>query len=165
MKRFISITLVLLMLVSLAACGNSAPKETEFTHSSNLKITLTEAFKEADYQEYTVCYDSEDIAVFVIKEEFSLKEGFADYSLAEYAELVREANSAHLPTETEIIDGLTTFEYGYFNNDDKITYKYFTTMFKGDDAFWTVQFACNAIDYDNLKTEMIKYAQSVKVNG
>lgn len=161
MKRFIAFLMVALMLVSFAACGSNA-KSTEFTHSG-MTITLTDAFKEASYEGYTVCYDSADVAVFVIKEDFTYLAGLEDYTLAQYAELVHNANSSRTPTAIADVEGLTTFEYSFYNQEEDTTYKYFTTMFKGDDAFWTVQFTCKAENYETLKADLIKYAKSVDV--
>lgn len=161
MKKLIAILMVALMLASFASC-DFAPKEKTFTNSG-LTITLTDDFSEASYEGYTVCYDSTKVAVFVIKEEFSLLEGLKDYTLQKYAELVHTANSSKLPGNITMVEGLTAFEYTYFNTDDDTTYKYFTTMFKGDDAFWTVQFCCASEKYEEYKADILKYAHSVDV--
>ncbi len=161
MKKLIALLMATLMLMSFAACGGEV-KEKEFTHSG-LTITLTEAFTEASYEGYTVCYDSANVAVFVIKENFSLLEGLEDYTLKQYAELVHNANSSRNPAAITEVEGLTTFEYSFLNTDEDQTYQYFTTMFKGDDAFWTIQFCCKADKFSEYKADMIKYAKSVKV--
>ncbi|MBQ8895942.1 MAG: hypothetical protein IJY88_04025 [Clostridia bacterium] len=161
MKKFIAFLMAALMLVCLVSCGE--PKEKEFTSEKGLTITLTESFKEAQYEGYTICYDSPTVAIFVLKEDFSLLAGLENYTLAQYAELVHNANSSKKPTAITEVEGLTCFEYTYLNTDDITDYSYFTTMFKGDDAFWTVQFCSKTDKYDSCKAEMIKYAKSVDV--
>ena len=44
-----------------------------------------------------------------------------------------------------------------------ITYHYYTCMYKGSDAFWTIQFACNVNEIAQHKSDMIKWADSVRV--
>lgn len=166
MKKLLLIILALSTLLSCVACGgeeSSEPKETAFTHSSGISITLDESFKETQYESYTVCFESENILILVLKEPFTLTDGFEDYTLIKYAGLLREANTKHSPTAISTDDGLISFEYGYFNKEENITYKYYTTAFKGGDAFWTVQFACKAEEYDALKSTFIEYAKSVQV--
>ncbi len=167
MKKVFLVFIALIMSFSCVACGNNSdgtPKENTFTHDSGISITLNEAFKEVDYNNYTVAYNSENVTVLVLKEEFSLLEGFGDYTVMQYADMVRESNSKHSPTTVSEDEDLVSFEYGYFNKEVNMAYKYFTTMFKGDDAFWLVQFACEEDKYETLKPEMIKYAKSVNVN-
>lgn len=166
MKKLLVIILTLSTLLSCVACNgedNSGPKEATFTHESGISITLDESFKESEYESYTVCFESENILILVLKEPFTLTDGLEDYTLIKYAGLLREANTKHSPTAISTDDGLTSFEYGYFNKDQNVTYKYYTTAFKGSDAFWTVQFACKAEEYDALKSTFVEYAKTVKV--
>ncbi len=164
MKKLLLIILTLSAILSCVACGSGedAVNEQKFTYGENeFSITLTDAFIQKDYQSYTVCYEASDMVIFVLKEPFSLMDGLDGYSTLQYAGLLREANSAHSPTAISTEDELISFEYGYFNKDENITYTYFTTAFKGSDAFWTVQFACKSENYETLKSEMIKYAKSI----
>lgn len=152
------------MLLSCVACGSedSTVNELEFGYGDgDFAITLTEAFAEKSYLAYDVSYESADMVIFVLKEPFSGMNGLDSYTTLQYAGLVREANSVHSPTAVSTENELISFEYGYFDKEENITYTYFTTAFKGYDAFWTVQFACKAENYESLKPEMIKYAKSV----
>ena len=85
MKKIISCLLAVLILFSFAACATGAEKE--FT-SNGMTLTLTDEFRETTYEGYTVCYESKDVAVFVLKESFSLQAGLGDMSIDDYAELV-----------------------------------------------------------------------------
>ena len=152
------------MLISCVACGSgeNAAAEQKFTYGNgDFSIMLDESFTEKNYQSYTVCYESANMVIFVLKESFSLMNGLNSYSTLQYAGLLREANSTHSPTAISTEDDLISFEYGYFNKDENITYTYFTTAHKGYDAFWTVQFACKTENFESLKPDMIKYAKSI----
>lgn len=163
MKKLIALMLTVLMLLTFAGCDTSVldAKEALFT-KAGMEITLTEGFKETEMAGYTVCYDSSEVAVFVLKEEFSAAEGFGDYTLEEYAALVYQANADRSPDAVTTTDGLTTMEYVFENEEDGNTYKYFSTMFKGPDAFWLIQFSCFEENYDEYKPHFIEWAKSAK---
>ena len=59
---------------------------------NEMDITLTSQFKEVTVQGFTAAYDSKNVAVLVLREDFSLAENFGDYSLEEYGQLVLKAN-------------------------------------------------------------------------
>ena len=164
MKRIIAFVMCVFMLILLCACNNIADET--FT-KDGITLTLTTEFIEKTYPNYHVCYESKNIAVFVLREGFDSFEGFGDYTLAQYAELMKlnSTKDGQLPTDVKLTEGVTYYEYSYLSKSDEVSYKYFTAMYKGDDAFWTVQFATEVADYEGLKSEILKYAQTVKVNG
>ena len=106
-----------------------------------LKLTLTEAFEAVEVEGYTACFASKDAAVYLLREDFALKEGFGDLTVEEYGAMVLKNNqqtaSAHLRQE----EGLTVFDYGYTNPETGNAYYYYTVLVKGPDAFWMVQFS------------------------
>lgn len=165
MRKFLSITLILaLMLTLFTGCHLTTniqkivqPAEKTFS-KSGMSITLTEQFAEKEHVSYTSVYESKDIAIFTLKEEFSLFGG-ADYSVKEYAELVIEANK--LTSDVKTQDDLTYFDYDKEINGKDFQYTAF--VYKADDAYWMIQFACAQDDADALKDEVFKYARSVKV--
>jgi len=159
MKKILSCMLVVLLLLSFAACGSNSVKE--FT-SNGMTITLTDGFKKTNYEGYTVCYDSKDVAVFVLKESFSLQEGLSDMSVDDYAELVKSANASKKPSAISKKNGLTSMEYKFLNEEENQTYRYYSAMFKGPDAFWLVQFACKEELYDAKKDTFIEWAKTVE---
>jgi len=157
MKKLLATVLVLVIAISLTACA-AQPKEFS---ESGMTITLTTAFFENTQGGYTVCYDSANVAVFVLKESFSLQAGVGDMSLDDYAALVRASNASKSPSAISKADGLTSMEYSFENTSENKTYKYFCTMFKGPDAFWLVQFATLEDKYDELLPTLKEYAKSV----
>lgn len=127
---------------------------------SGMNITLTDDFVKSDVGGYTAIYNSTDIAVFALKEEFALLDGFEDYSLDDYAEMVKKANnvqSSNVKTE----NGLTGFEYDALNTETQVEYHYFTYVYKSTDAFWFVQFCTATEDKDIYAEQITQWAQSV----
>ena len=57
-------------------------------------------------------------------------------------------------------DGVTYLEYTAESDGD--TFKYFAAVFKGSDAFWLVQFACDVEEYDGYKSYFISWAKTVE---
>ena len=158
MKKLLSLVLALVLMVALVSCGEAQPKA--FT-SSGMTITLTTAFKENTQAGYTVCYESSKVAVFILKESFSLQAGVENLTLDEYADLVRQSNASKSPTEIAKQDGFCTMEYNFLNESENQTYSYYCTMFKGTDAFWLVQFACKEGDYASCKDTFVDWAKTV----
>ncbi len=158
MKKFLLLLLVIALMLSLSSC---VERSKEFS-AEGITLTLTNEFKENTQEEYTVCYESDEVAVFVLKESFSLQEGFGDNSVNAYAKLVRSSNTNKKPSDIVEEDGLVYFDYDYYNNDVNEMYKYLTFMYKGHDAFWTVQFACPEELYDEKVDDFKKWAQMVE---
>ncbi|MBR6563120.1 MAG: hypothetical protein IKK70_04200 [Clostridia bacterium] len=163
MKKSVAVFLLFLTLFSLASCGGDSVKELQFTHEDGFSITLTEAFREDSNTDYTASYISKDVSVFVLKEPFTKLEGFGDYSLAQYGEMLRAANDNGTATELYAIDDITVFEYSFYNKEENLEYKYFNAIFKGDGAFWCVQFACLKADYALYKPDFTEYAKSFMI--
>ncbi len=131
------------------------------TFSDNgMSITLTDEFKKTEYENFTTCYDSKHVAVFALKEEFTLFEGFEDYTLEEYGDLVFSANDVSDST-LKTVDGLTYFEFEFTNPDTKQLCKYIAFIYKSDNAFWMIQFATLAEDMEEYRPNIIEWAKTV----
>lgn len=158
----IMLTLVLLLTGCAAAETEPAAPAAQDFSKAGLTVTLTEEFYEKEHMGYTTCFLSEDIAVFLLKEEYTLFEN-TDFSsassLEEYAGLVWNANqfTGNVPLVTD--GDLKYFEYDYSANGNDYTYR--TYVFKAADGFWLVQFAALADSYDALQDTMHGYAASV----
>jgi len=165
MKKILSICLVFILTMTLlTGCAFktlldkiSPPEEKTFT-KSGMSITLTDDFYEKEYVSFTSAYESEKIAVFTLKEEFTLFGG-ANYSLKEYAELVTQANMLSATVKTK--DDLTYFAYDKEVNGKDFHYTAF--VYKGSDAYWLIQFACVKDQAEKLEKDIFAYAASVKV--
>jgi hypothetical protein len=161
LKRTVALILFAFVLFSFAACNNITE---EVFEKEGFSITLTSEYREREFENYFVGYDSKNVLVTVIKEPFSALEGFEDYPLAQYADLMKQNCTKDNVTPSEITeaDGVTYFEYSFFNKEGA-SYKYLTAMYKGDDAFWTVQFATAISDYEGFKIQLLEFAKSVDV--
>ncbi len=161
MKKIIALFMCALILVSLASCNNITQ---EVFEKDGFSITLTSEFLEKEYENYFVSYDSKNILVAVIKEPFSALEGLEDYTLGRYADLMKLncTKDTITPSDVTETDGVTYFEYSFFNKEGT-SYKYLTAMYKGDDAFWTVQFATPLSEYEGFKIQILEFAKSVDV--
>lgn len=138
--------------------SSSTPKT--FT-AEDMQITLTNNFTEANYEDCTSSYESKNIAVFTIKNDFSLFEGGGEnYSIEEYADIVEQAND--LPYNSmEYINGIPCLKYDFTNPDYNITYSYMTFLYKSDNAFWIVQFTTEKSKSENYAEQIVEWAGSV----
>ena len=141
---------------------HSDPKVEPKTFDDNgMSITLTNEFSKVEVEERTNCYGSEKVAVLALKEDFSLVEGFSDYTLEQYRDLVVENNSSLSSVELKETEGLLGFEYDFYNADADKTLRYFSYVYKADDAFWMVQFATETKYVEELSPKIIEWAKSV----
>ena len=128
-------------------------------HAEGMLITLTDSFREVSYQGFTQCYESKTVAVFTLKEAFSLVEGMEDYTLEEYGTLVVQANGMG-EDELKHENGVYYFDYTALGSDGTENY-YFATLHKGKDAFWLIQFATPAANADKIRDQFFTWAASV----
>lgn len=145
--------------ISSGLFGYLSAKPEVFT-GNGIRITLTSEFKETQMNNYTNCYDSSDVAVFMIKEEFALIDGFEDLTLEEYGEAVMQ-NNGYSSNELKTVDGLTGFEYDFQNPDTSDSYRFYTYIYKSDDAFWMVQFVTLDENIDEYGPKITEWAKSV----
>lgn len=138
---------------------NKTPEPKDFS-SNGMNITLTDEFVKTDIENYTVAYDSKNVAVFALKEVFALADGLQDYTLEQYGNLVLQNNNLSA-SKRQNLEGLTEFEYEFTNPDTKDTYKYFSFVYKADDAFWLVQFATLTENVDEYSPKILEWAKTV----
>ena len=161
MKKILAIVLSLIFVFSMTSCLKDGFGGAEKTYTyDNMSITMTENFREVSYTGFDICFESANVAVFCIKEPFTLAEGIEDLTLDDYAALTLEANAAQNPALKDV-DGIPVMEYTYYSEDAKLTYAYFSALYKSGDAFWVVQFACNEDLYAENEASLIKWAKSV----
>ena len=146
-------------LITSNIFSKKSPEPKDFS-SNGMTITLTYEFIQTDIENYTVAYDSKDVAVFALKESFTLVEGFQDYTLEQYRNLVLQNNNLS-SSKIKDKEGLTGFEYEFTNPDTKDVYKYFSFVYKSNDAFWLVQFATLADNVDDYSSRIFNWAKTV----
>ena len=166
MNRISCIFVCCILILSLAACNSSVnvfDSNDKMFSGNGIEITLTESFELEEIEGYTMGFDSENVCVFVLKENFSQSEGLSELSLAEYSQMVYRANTSKFPGDVYNERGLTCMEYSFYNQDEAINYKYLSVMMKGSAAFWLIQFCCDADSYDVYYDEFIERAQTIVV--
>ena len=161
----IIVVIVAAVTFALSFIGNLAqgdPKEKAFS-KEGMTITLTDNFHEKDYLAYTAFYESQTSFVFVIKEDFSLFEEAGiptDISLYEYSDIIAKSNNTDLVIKEK--DGLVYYEYDYKAENGK-EISYFVVLYRGEDAYWIFNFACESKNYEKLSGDFLKWAKSVTV--
>ena len=113
-----------------------------------------------DFEGFTVTYDSKNVAVFALKEEFKLAEGFGDFTLEQYRDLVIQNNGLS-SYKIEKEEGLTGFQYEAVSPETKENYQYFSFVYKSNDAFWLVQFATRSKNADEYNSKIYEWAKTV----
>ena len=136
---------------------SNGPKTFE---QEGMRITLTEQFHSVSVPKFTVGYESDEVVVLALREEFSDVPALKIYDLKQYAELVLMANSIYGsdPRET---DGLTLFEYDYTDRKTMVRYHYVCFVFKTEDSFWTVQFVTEKDKEYDYKWKFFQWAKTV----
>lgn len=137
---------------------NSDTKSTVFSYDG-MEITLTESFEKRDIEPFNVSYVSNNAAVFVLKESFDLLEGFENYTVNEYTDLVVQ-NNGFDSSYVYSVDGLPYFAYE--RETDEGTFTYYGFTYKGTDAFWLIQFAVPSDKVANYENLITNWAKSVK---
>jgi hypothetical protein len=160
MKKLTATILVLaLTLTLLSGCF---VKEQDFT-KGDFTVTLTSAFKEETAAAgHFASWTSKNSSVIVIREGFdlfALAELPTDMPLKDYAQLTVDVSPHESPVEEK--DGLVSFTFTTEVSGRDLTY--FATVHRGSEAYWLVQIACYAEDFDKYKDDFIKWSKSVKV--
>ncbi|MCL1852193.1 MAG: hypothetical protein FWF88_04065, partial [Peptococcaceae bacterium] len=83
-------------------------------------------------------------------------------TLDAYADMIIEANS--LDVKVEKRDGLTCFTYSETEEATNLEFTYFAVVFKGKDAFWSVQFYSATKDYDALLPSFVVWAKTFRMD-
>jgi hypothetical protein len=126
----------------------------------NMTITLSSEFRETSFEGFTQCYDSRNVAVFVLKEEFSMYPGMEDWALSEYGDAFLWANGFVDSSLLPYSDFIYTTYSGVGENGQP--YCYMATIHKSGDAFWLVQFAAEEASYPNYESQFLQWAETVR---
>lgn len=135
--------------------------ETKQFKCEEMQITLTDEFMKVPVDSFDACYANEDMAVFILREDFSIMEGLDNYSLQEYGEASLDANDIKDISEVKKNNGIMYYDYEWYNAEEGTTYYYYTTIFKSEDAFWTIQFAVTAEEVDEYMPQIIEFSETI----
>ena len=135
---------------------NKPAKDKTFT-KDDFSITLTEDFKEDQRDEAYVSYQSNDVLIYVLREDYSY---FDDITLEEYVELGLLANDQE---GLEVYTGEGYLWCSYTDETDGEKYYNVVAFYEGKDAFWAIEFTTfknKAKEYDS---QFKQWAASVEV--
>lgn len=159
MKKNIKLLVLVLLVVLIAGC--SLLKEKAKTYSTNgISVTMTDGFALKDLEGVTVYLEGDDAIFTALKEDFSTLEPYGITSastLKEYASAIVDGNS--LTTTIEEKDGLTYFTYTKEISGN--SFYYLATVYKTDNAFWLINFACESKGKDTFEPRFLEWAKTV----
>lgn len=158
---FVVIGLICGVLLGKTLSQSAFNQQKKFSEEG-MTITLTNKFRKASIDGYTVCYDSKDVAVFAIKEKFSSAKDFEKYTLSEYGNLLISSNNLNSSVKVRNNNGLTYFEYQNTNPETNEPYHFFTTVYKTSDSFWMIQFVTLEKNYNDYKQNFVDWAKNVE---
>lgn len=163
--RPVSFAITSLMIAAFACgCGAAAGAKPKDFSKAGMTITLTDDFQEKEIVSQTATYYTDEYMVVALKEEFSLFQQAGlqtDITLEDYAGLIRQ-NNGILSTSSAVSeeDGVTYFKYEKEVNGKNISYM--ATVFKGSDAYWLIQFACETQYFEQSSAQFLKWAKTAK---
>lgn len=136
----------------------------EFDTEKGLTIKMPETIEEYKSGDHSVYYFSEECMVSVKQVTFDELEeagnGDADTTLEEYIAIVEESNSDI--TFSQDSYGNPAVMYSAENDDE--AFAYYSTVRKGSEAFWLVNFSCMEEDKEVLYPQFEFWANTIKVN-
>ena len=130
---------------AVASYGISTAESPETFAAEELRITLTDDFRETEVSGYTACFASGETAVFVLREEPD-REVFGDLSLDVYGAMILANSGFGQDVRIEKEDGLTTFHAVRVQPETGRSYYYYCGLFRSADAYWLVQITTVAED-------------------
>lgn len=151
-------SLIVMIIALLVGFGlgflNNMEKPETFSNEG-MTITLTNDFSFVRHEDFTACYTDGKYSVLAIREDFSLfGEGI---TFEEYMELVLyDADPEIKPFDYE---GITCLQY--YSDAGGEEYGYFVAVFEAEDAFWCVNFAAEADDFENALPLFREWAKTI----
>ncbi len=158
MKKHLAFILAIAFVLSLVSCVPNGYKKFS---CQEMTITLPDRFIEDTLEGYTIGFNSPEAAILALKESFEDYPVLRDYTLTKYAELVTSNNTNLQMTPPENIDGIITTQHSFFNTEEQVNYVYLSAMFRSNEGFWLIQFACPEEKFETMKPYFIEWAKSV----
>lgn len=174
MKKVLSLFACMMLLFGVQGCSlfsdddsSDTPKASEKkdkVYSDNgMKITIPSDFYKKDIASLTNYYESEEAIVTALKQGFKELDGTdlsSKSSLEDYAKAVLSTNKLDSKLYTS-----DNNKYIYFTYEKEVSGKdfyYMGVVYKTEDAFWLLNFACNKKDKSDYSDTFIKWANTVE---
>lgn len=163
-KKYIIILAVFVLigagiLLVLKFMPEKPAEEKSFT-TEDFSITLTDSFKQEQYESFTYAFSSKNIVVLASKEEFSLFEDKEIMTEQEYAQLIIDTNKL----EASVSKGENGIIYFMYEAKGDDVYTYFATTHKTDDSYWLIQFSGPKDKFVNYEEQVKQWAASISFN-
>ena len=157
MKKLSLVVMLVLLLSGMTSCGTVEERPLDFS-VGGMTVTLTNRFSYSNAGEYNACFLSDAVAVYVLKEDFEKFSSPEEMTLTDYAEAVLANNDKNLPISVD--DGIVSFSFE--ESIGGIVQSYYICVYRGSDAFWTIQFICEQAQKAQLDASMKEWAKSVR---
>lgn len=166
MKKITKVFISVMLLFFVAGCSSSeepAKESTKVYSNNGMSITLPDKFYEKDMISFTNYYESDDTFVTALKESFKDLESIglnSKSSLEDYAKIILKGNKLDSKLYTSEDN-----KYMYFTYENEISEKefyYMGVVYKTDDAFWLINFACEKDNKSKYSDTFVKWADTVK---
>lgn len=138
--------------------GNGDTKEFK---CDEMQITLTDEFMKVPVSGFDACFANDEIVILVTRDDLDVLYDLEEYSLKEYGDLSLEANELADVSEVKENNGIMYYDYEAENAEENCTYYYYATIFKSEDAFWTIQFAVLTEDVDQYMPQIIEFSETI----
>lgn len=129
---------------------------------SDLRITLTDEFKDLSVEGYTGGFQTRNVAILILQENRTMLEAAGVKTLTQYANLVQQVNKHNAPIQEE--EYFLYYEYDFHNSETNEDFHYFVMMYKNPVDFYIVQFAVRQDETENYREQVMEWARSVNVN-
>ena len=126
-----------------------------------MQITLTDEFMKVPVSGFDACFANDEIVILVTRDDLDVLYDLEEYSLKEYGDLSLEANELADVSEVKENNGIMYYDYEAENAEENCTYYYYATIFKSEDAFWTIQFAVTAEEVDEYMPQIIEFSETI----
>lgn len=129
---------------------------------ADLRITLTEEFRDLEVEGYTGGFQTRDVAILILQENRNVLEAGGVKTLTQYANLIQQVNKHNAPIQEE--EHFLYYEYDFHNSTTNEDFHYFVMMYKNPVDFYIVQFAVHQDETENYRESIMEWARSVNVN-
>lgn len=158
MKKLIALSLLLILCLSLAACGPE-PAAPSYVFD-DLSIQIPEDYINLSDEAFAAGLDFifglDPIAVNGLREEKATFQAYGlEIDLQRYGDLLMKANNVSGSLGQK--DGIWTFSY------ESGDFTYVVTLWETEEAFWTVQAYCPTENFSKAKKDMWEILSSVTV--
>jgi len=173
MKKILYFLFATILIITISGCSekkedntnkdkDTTTEEKNKTYSSHgASIVLPNNFYEKNLASATAYFESTKAILMFLKEDLS---SLATINIGKNSTLGDYANAVLANNEmtAEVKDHANFKYFTYEKSNNGKDFFYVSTLFKANDAFWLVTFACEKKDQNFYQTEFLKWAETIK---